>query len=45
MLWVWFPPDRNVVELLVLRADVPDGDALVREVVRRQLELPLEVPQ
>lgn len=45
VLYVWFPPDRNVIELFVLRADVADGEQLVREVVRQQLELPLEAPQ
>ena len=45
VLWVWFPPDRNVVELVVLRADVEDGPELVRELVRQQLELPLVAPR
>jgi hypothetical protein len=45
VLWVWFPPDRNVMELFVLRADVADGPQLVREAIRQQLRLPLEEPR
>ena len=42
-LVVWFPPTHNVMELIVLRADVADADQLVKALVARQLQLPQDV--
>jgi hypothetical protein len=42
-LYLWFPPEHNVMELFVLRSKFTEGEALVRTVVAHQLGLDLAV--
>lgn len=40
-MFLWFPPDRNVMELWVMRKDFPDAEAVVRSMIAHQRGLDL----
>ena len=38
-VWAWFPPERNAMELFVMRKNFDDAERVVRDVIAYQRNL------